>query len=116
MPMKHIDIDELKQIQFDILVAVHDFCVEHDLKYTLAFGTLLGAVRHKGYIPWDDDIDIAMCRKDYDFFVSHFNGTSDFYKVYDIRTDEDYVYGFAKVADTRTVLVENVTKEVFVLT
>ena len=62
--MKEIKNDELRTIQLDILQNLQDFCMKHDIKYTLAYGTLLGAVRHGGYIPWDDDIDIAMLRPD----------------------------------------------------
>lgn len=64
--MKEILLEELKKIQCEVLQAVHTFCEEHGLKYSLACGTLLGAIRHNGYIPWDDDIDIYMPREDYD--------------------------------------------------
>ena len=70
--MKEIKNDELRTIQLDILQNVHDFCMKHDIKYTLAYGTLLGAVRHGGYIPWDDDIDIAMLRPDYERFMQEY--------------------------------------------
>ena len=55
-----------KKIGLDILVAFDKFCKEHNLKYYLVYGTLLGAVRHHGYIPWDDDVDVAMFREDYE--------------------------------------------------
>lgn len=106
---KKIDVNELKRIQIDILQSVHDFCISHDITYSLAFGTLLGAVRHKGYIPWDDDIDIMMPRKDYEKFVKTFS--SEHYRVYDYRQDEAYNLPAAKVADTRTLLVENINME-----
>lgn len=101
---KAIQIEELKAIQLEILQSIHDFCQENDLIYMLAFGTLLGAVRHKGFIPWDDDIDIMMPRKDYEQFVQSYKHS--YYKVYDYRKDEDYVHPYAKVADTRTLLIE----------
>ncbi len=103
---KSINIEELKEIQIEILQSIHDFCQDHDLKYSLAFGTLLGAVRHKGFIPWDDDIDLIMPRKDYEQFVQSYRHA--YYKVYDYRYDEDYSHPYAKVADTRTILKENV--------
>ncbi len=102
---KTISINELKTIQIDILQSFHDFCIQNDLKYSLAFGSLLGAVRHKGFIPWDDDIDLMMPRSDYERFVNSFQHK--FYKVYDYRFNEDYVLPYAKLADTRTLLIEN---------
>ena len=68
--MKDVNIKELKKIQCDILFNVDNFCNEHQIKYSIACGTLLGAIRHKGYIPWDDDIDIYLLREDYDKFIS----------------------------------------------
>lgn len=64
--MKLITQDEAICIRKEILDYFHDFCEENGLKYSLGYGTLLGAVRHKGMIPWDDDIDLIMPRKDYD--------------------------------------------------
>ena len=64
--MRRIYIDELKKIQINILDQVADFCNKNDISYWLDCGTLLGAVRHKGYIPWDDDVDIGMFRSDFD--------------------------------------------------
>ena len=72
--MKEIGIDELKKLQVEMLVLIDEFCQHNNIRYSLSSGTLIGAVRHKGYIPWDDDIDIMMPREDYDRFVSTFNG------------------------------------------
>lgn len=102
---RSIDIAELKVIQLDILQAVHDYCQAHGLNYSLGYGSMIGAVRHRGYIPWDDDIDLLMMRADYEQFLEHFEHP--YLKAYDFRHTEDYAYPFAKVADTRTVLVEN---------
>ena len=107
--MRNINIAELKQIQLDILRKVNDFCNTNKIEYTLFFGTLLGAVRHQGYIPWDDDIDIAMTRENYEKFIKSFNEDSDFYHVYDYRQDSDYCLPYAKIADTRTLLIECTT-------
>ena len=102
--MREVFAEELKQIQLEILKDVAAYCEEHGICYVLKYGTLLGAVRHKGYIPWDDDIDIAMPRPDYDRFVKEYG--RGFYKVLEYSKDKKYPYAFAKVVDTRTALHE----------
>lgn len=67
-----ISIDEIKRIQLDVLLAVDRFCEEHNIKYSLADGSLIGAIRHQGFIPWDDDIDICLLREDYNRFIRLF--------------------------------------------
>ena len=68
-----IELEELKKLQIEILDDVVEFCEQNKINYWLNCGTLLGAIRHKGYIPWDDDIDIGMLRKDYDIFKEKYN-------------------------------------------
>lgn len=104
--MKQIDIEELKQLQIEILDVVHAFCIKHNINYWLDCGTLLGAVRHKGYIPWDDDIDIGMLRSDYDKFMRLFNEENKRYQFLCPELNDDYSYGAGKVVDTQTVLYE----------
>jgi len=105
--VKRISQEELKEIQMNILKDVHFFCVSNHIRYTLAYGTLLGAIRHKGFIPWDDDIDIAMPRKDYDHFITLYRERKN-YKVY-TSLDSGYYYTYAKIADVRTCVDENVS-------
>lgn len=107
--MKQISLQEMKQIQKDILKDVHEFCEKNGLHYTLAFGSLLGAVRHKGYIPWDDDIDIALLRPDYEKFVATYTSDNGKYRLYEFHKDAEFNYPFAKIADTRTILKENIS-------
>lgn len=106
MQLREINIEELKKIQVDILCYVDEFCCEHNIRYWLDCGTLLGAVRHKGYIPWDDDIDIGMLREDYEKFMKLFPGTSERYAFCSMETTPNYYQSFGKVIDTNTVLYE----------
>ena len=104
--MKEIDDVSLKQIQLDILIRFHEFCVNHGIKYSLSSGTLIGAIRHKGYIPWDDDIDVYMLRDEYNRFEREFS--DEYLRVLSSNTKRDCIYPFAKVFDSRTLLIEGV--------
>ena len=65
MPGKALDLDQIKVLEVEILDAFDAFCNKHQITYWIGYGTLLGAVRHKGFIPWDDDIDLVMPETDY---------------------------------------------------
>ena len=104
--MKQITGEELKQIQLNILKEIHSFCVENNLTYFLTGGTLLGAIRHKGFIPWDDDIDVALFRDDYEKFIRTFRSESGHVRIYSRLYDKKCKYIFAKAIDTDTLLVE----------
>lgn len=96
---------EIKAITFGLLEKVRAFCSERSLRWSLAGGTLLGAVRHKGFIPWDDDVDVMMPRPDYERFCREFSAPDA--SVHSFENDSEYFYPFAKVYDDRTVLVED---------
>ena len=64
--MKQMSTEECKQVMLDILIKIDTFCRQNNIEYFLEGGTSIGAIRHKGYIPWDDDIDIAMTRPNYE--------------------------------------------------
>lgn len=105
--MKRIDVVELKKIQIEILDYFDVFCKKNQINYWLDYGTLLGAIRHKGFIPWDDDVDIAMLRNDYERAAKLFNNQSDGRYVFQTPSnDKKTCYPFGKIIDTSTVLYE----------
>ena len=103
---KEIDASEVKPLLNDILKNIKDIAKNNDIDFYLDSGTLLGAVRHSGFIPWDDDIDIIVKREDYQKLIDAINRESSRYKVLTIYNNESYYYPFAKVVDTNTVMFE----------
>lgn len=101
--MKEMHFEEIKTAELDILCDVTRFCEENNLTYFLAYGTLIGAVRHKGFIPWDDDIDIFMPRKDYDKFRSMYKNER-----YHVISPSDAIacHSMTKVIDSETIKLE----------
>lgn len=89
-------------IELDILIEFDRVCKENGLKYYLAAGTLLGAIRHNGFIPWDDDLDVAMPRKDYDFLLSHSELFSHPYFLQTPYTDKGFYFASAKLRNSNT--------------
>lgn len=104
MKEKELTLDEIREVQLSILDGIDSFCRNNDLRYSLAAGSLLGAVRHHGYIPWDDDIDIMMPRPDYEKFIKDFIGYKSNLILQDSYTDSFHYLPWAKVYDNRTEL------------
>ena len=71
--MKELTLREIQLVQFDVLKRLRDLCDQLNIKFYIMYGTLLGAVRHKGFIPWDDDIDVVMYREDFEVLVDYCN-------------------------------------------
>ena len=67
---KRLTLKDIQELSLEMLLDVHDFCLKNDIRYSLGGGSLLGAVRHHGFIPWDDDVDLFMLRPDYERFLS----------------------------------------------
>ena len=103
---RQLTMEQLRERQLQLLTAVADHCEEHGLRYYLCAGTLLGAVRHQGYIPWDDDIDLMLPRRDFDRLCTTFPGPGarPDVSLRSLSSDEGYVLPFAKVCDDRTRL------------
>lgn len=95
-----ISLEERKTIQFEMLKEIDAFCRSNDIRYSLAFGTLLGAIRHKGFIPWDDDVDIMMPLPDMLRFKKLFHSES--MKYCDVDTEKYYGGGFSRIANMKT--------------
>jgi lipopolysaccharide cholinephosphotransferase len=100
-------MNNLQAAQLDMLREVDRICAEHDIPYSLAYGTALGAVRHKGFIPWDDDIDIIMLRKDFERFEAIWKDNAPGHLFLATHNSEEYyTYPFAKVRNSNTTFVE----------
>ena len=85
--MREMTLQEVQAVLLEMLKEIHSFCVEHDIKYSLSGGTMLGAVRHNGFIPWDDDADIQMLRPEYEKFIRLYTSSSK-YKVFARETED----------------------------
>ncbi len=95
--MSELSLKEIQSQSLEVLQTVHEFCVAEGIQYSLAYGTLIGAIRHKGFIPWDDDIDIIMPRPDYERFVRTFSAPG---LGIISEKDPDYYLNYCRVFDT----------------
>ena len=104
--MDHLDTEndyrltlkDIQDISLDILSDVHHFCMENGIRYSLAYGTLIGAIRHHGFIPWDDDADIMMPRADYLRFCQTYR--SDRFRIISEYDADSYIQ-YARIYDCR---------------
>lgn len=101
--MTPISFEETKKIEFEILCHVASFCEKHGLEYSIAYGTLIGTIRHKGFIPWDDDIDLWMKRADYNKLIEIFNKETDGPYRLVSPFEKGAKHSFVKIFDTRTI-------------
>ena len=109
--MQEMNLQEIQQASLVVLKHIHQMCEKHGLKYCVFYGTLIGAIRHKGFIPWDDDVDIAMERKDYDYFLDIMKkneGDDNPFYVDHFSTKKDYPHYIMRICDKRyTIEFEN---------
>lgn len=101
--MRAMTLQEIQRVNLEIMIDIHDFCVKHGIHYSLAYGTLIGAIRHKGFIPWDDDIDIMMTRPDFERFSKEYQSEKGF-KLSSVYSDDTYI-NYTRVYDGRTLVI-----------
>lgn len=111
--MREMTTKEVQRMSLDILQDFHNFCVKNGLHYSLSGGTLLGAIRHNGFIPWDDDVDVQMPRPDYDKFIHTYQSDKG-YEVYCRELPgfdkKKMTYTYARVVDVQSTYVDTGTK------
>lgn len=108
--MNYISREQCKQIQLNLLLELDKICKSNNLHYYIAYGSMLGAVRHKGFIPWDDDIDICMLRKDYEELLRIVKKEGCEWMGIVDDEQKGYYMPFAKAVDNRTIAKQEDTK------
>ena len=104
-------MNDLQKKELELFKAFVGVCEKHHLQYFLVGGSALGAIRHKGFIPWDDDIDVGMPRKDYDEFIKLQQEFADTpYFIQTFKSDPCYIYNYGKLRDSSTTFIENTFK------
>lgn len=103
-----MELQEIWKVELEILSYIHNICIKNNLKYSLTYGSLIGIVRHGGFIPWDDDIDLMMLREDYEKLIKILKDQdSSEYLVQDYREISDYPNNFLKIRKNHTCYVQS---------
>lgn len=101
--MEELTLEEIQQESFKVLLKLKEIFDQKGWKFYLTYGTLIGAVRHKGFIPWDDDIDVWVPRKDYNEFIEYYIKNKeefDYFQVLHAKTNKKYPYGIARFSNS----------------
>ena len=102
------ELERLKKTEMEVLAAFIEICEKHDLPYFVNGGTAIGAVRHQGFIPWDDDIDLMMPREDYEKLLVIWNQSAPKgYILQNTRTDSDFTQNFTKIRKDHTTFLQD---------
>lgn len=112
-PGLDIRIEDAQKVQLEILLEFDQLCKKHDINYQLFSGTLIGAIRHKGFIPWDDDIDVCMLREEYNRFLAiGAEELKDHYFLQNYHTDKNFQSQYTKIRKNNTRYVEDLVQDV----
>lgn len=107
--MKELTLENIQSIQLELLISFDKVCRDNGFRYSLGGGTLLGAVRHEGFIPWDDDIDVMMPRPDYDRFILYCLDNDLSFRLTSHETTNNYYNLFAKIWNPNTIITDDLT-------
>lgn len=101
-------LPEVKKIELEILCVIDEFCKKNNICYSLAYGTLIGAIRHKGFIPWDDDIDLWMPRSDYNRFIELWlKDPVEGYILQNTDLESDFNQNFTKIRKDNSAFIQS---------
>lgn len=112
--MEKLEISEIKRHSLNVLKKIKEICEKENLKYFLTYGTLIGAIRHSGFIPWDDDVDIMMPREDYEKFVTYCINNKEAlnpFELFHYKTCKKYIYGIARFSDSNYIIKSHIHKD-----
>ena len=105
--MKLLDISEVQNMQLQLMKKLHSFLIDNSIDYYLIAGSALGAARHQGFIPWDDDIDVGMFRSDYEKFLSIADNFCADYQIQNFRNAKNCDYGLTRIYFPNTYIEDN---------
>ena len=105
--MKELTLQEIQNAELEIMIRIDQICREQGIEYYLQYGTLIGAIRNKGFIPWDDDLDIMMPRAEYERFLEYFRKNAEKLKPLELMhhsVNKKYIYPIARISDSRYIV------------